>query len=92
MTHSEAANSFDAYFAGKLDRETTRALHQHLKTCESCQSRVRVQHAMGKSKMKEPSKELTSPETQAAMARNRDLLVKILLLLVFAWAIHRFRP
>ncbi len=47
---------------------------------------------MGKSKMKEPSKELTSPETQAAMARNRDLLVKILLLLVFGWAVYRLRP
>jgi hypothetical protein len=92
MTHAEASQSFDAYFAGSLDRESTRALHQHLKTCESCQSRVRVQHAMGKSSLKETSKELTSPETQAAIARNRDLLIKILLLLVFGWAIYRLRP
>ncbi len=30
MTHSEASASFDAYFAGSLDRESSvRALHLH---------------------------------------------------------------
>jgi anti-sigma factor RsiW len=89
MTHAEAEAQFAAYNEGKLDRETTRAFHQHLKGCEACQSRVRLQNLVGKSKGRQASNALTSPETQAAIARNRDLLIKILLLLVLGWAVAR---
>ena len=89
MTHAEAEAQFGAYNEGKLDRETTRAFHQHLKGCEACQSRVRLQNLVGKAKGRQKALELTSPETQAAIARNRDLLVKILLLIVFGWAVAR---
>jgi hypothetical protein len=89
MTHAEAEAQFAAYNEGKLSREETRAFHQHLKGCETCQSRVRLQNLVGRSKKHQASNELTSPETQASIARNRDLMVKILLLLVLAWAVTR---
>ena len=91
MTHAEAERSFDAYFANKLDRAQVRGLHLHLKDCEVCQSRVRLQNALGKSARTGLSKSLTSPETQAAMARNRDLLIKILILMAIAWGATRLR-
>jgi hypothetical protein len=91
MTHAEAERSFDAYFANTLDREQVRGLHLHLKDCEACQARVRLQRALGQAAQSGPSKALTSPETQAAMARNRDLLVKILILLALAWGATRLR-
>jgi hypothetical protein len=91
MTHPEAEASFDAYFAGTLGREDVRGLHQHLKGCEACQARVRLRNAVGKSARARPASALVSPETQAAMARNRDLLIKILLLMAVAWAAVRFK-
>ena len=89
MTHAEAQACLGAYLSGGLDRESTRGLHAHLKECEACQSHVRLQHALGKSA--QPVLTGLPPETQAAMARNRDLLVKILLLLVFGWAVFKMR-
>lgn len=89
MTHAEAESLFPAYNKGLMDRAQVRAFHAHLKECEACQSRVRLQATWTRSKQSLPRAELTSPETQKAIARNRDLLIKILLLLVLAWGITR---
>jgi hypothetical protein len=89
VTHAEAERSFDAYFASTLDRAQVRGLHLHLKDCEACQARVRLQNALGHAQKRRSAQALTSPEVQAAMARNRDLLVKILLLLALAWGATR---
>lgn len=89
MTHNEADRIFSIYQHGSLDREQTRAFHQHLKECETCQSKVRIQSTLMRSKQGEPAD--FSGETQKAMARNRDLLVKLLLLMVAAWAVYRMR-
>lgn len=91
MTHSEATNAFPAYFNGTLGREEVRGLHAHLKDCDACRARVRLQKAIGQSSLQKPSNSLVSPETQSAMARNRDLLVKLLILMVLAWAVFRFK-
>ncbi len=91
MTHQEAQGLFPAYNKGALDRGQTRAFHAHLKECEVCQSTVRMQSTWAKASQAAPDLSLASPETQKAIARNRDLLIKILLLLVLAWAVHRFK-
>ncbi len=91
MTHTEAESLFPAYNKSLLDRGQTRAFHAHLKECEACQARVRLQSTWARSKSSLPSAELTSPETQKAIARNRDLLIKILLMMVIAWAATRLK-
>lgn len=91
MDHPQAETLLPAYFAGRLDRETMRAFHAHLKGCEICRSRMRLQKAVAQSEGDRPDKSLTSPDTQAQIARNRDLLIKILLLMIFAWFVWKFK-
>lgn len=91
MTHREAEALFPAYDKGSLERAQVRGFHAHLKDCEACQARVRMQSTWAKASQAAPDLSLASPETQKAIARNRDLLIKILLLLVFAWAVFRLR-
>lgn len=91
MNHREAERLFPAYNKGALERAQVREFHAHLKECEICQSRVRMQSTWAKASQAAPDLSLASPETQKAIARNRDLLIKILLLLVFAWAVFRLR-
>lgn len=89
MTHSEAEKVWEAYQAGELPREDTRRLHQHMKECEACQARVRVQATLSKAARR--SLDTADPDrVERQMARNRDLLVKFLLLAVAAWAVYRF--
>jgi hypothetical protein len=37
-----------------------------------------------------PARDLTDPETQKQIARNRDLLIKILALGIAAWAVFKW--
>lgn len=92
MTHAEAERLLPAYHAGALDREGTRALHAHFKDCELCRSGIRLRRAAAQRGL--PEKDaggLVSPEVQGQIARNRDLLVKILLLGVAAWAVWKWK-
>jgi hypothetical protein len=91
MTHAGAERLYDSYFQGKLDRAATRELHAHFKDCELCRSRIRLQRAAARSAGDSPAPGLASPETQRQIARNRDLLVKILLLGVAAWAVFKWK-
>ena len=91
MNHREAEALFPAYNQGALERSQVRDFHAHLKACEACQAHVRMQSTWAKASQAAPDLSLASPETQKAIARNRDLLIKILLLLVFAWAVFRLR-
>ena len=90
MTHAEAERLYDRYSQGKLERAETRELHAHFKDCELCRSRIRLQRAAAPS---DDGRErgLSSPETQRQIARNRDLLIKILLLGVAAWAVLKWK-
>ena len=93
MDHARATQVLPAYESGALGREETRDLHAHFKACEACQSRIRLRRAAaqagGPGRLRPRGPE--DPETQRMMARNRDLLVKILLLLVAAWAVFKWR-
>jgi hypothetical protein len=91
MTHNEAEKLYGAYQKGSLSREQVKDFHAHLKGCEACQSRFRMQNMLGKAQVRKTEQSLLSPETQAAMARNRDLLVKLLILLILAWAVFKFK-
>jgi hypothetical protein len=93
MEHREAEALLPAYEAGRLDREGTRALHAHFKACEACQSRIRLRRAAASAGPRAAGRAqgLSDPETQRMIARNRDLLIKILLLLVAAWAVFKWR-
>lgn len=91
MTHDQAVPLLDAYRHGRLDREVVRQLHAHFKDCEACRSLIRLQRAAleGRTAMDELG--LVSPEIQKQMARNRDLMIKILLLMFFALLVWRHR-
>ena len=91
MTHAEAERLQERYFQGKLDRAETRGLHAHFKDCELCRSRIRLRRAAAPSGADAEGRGLSSPETQRQIARNRDLLVKILLLGVAAWAVFKWK-
>jgi|GEM_PF-4492278 hypothetical protein len=91
MTHAEAERLHERYFQGKLDRAETRDLHAHFKDCELCRSRIRLRRAAAPSDGALESPGLSSPETQRQIARNRDLLIKILLLGVAAWAVFKWK-
>jgi hypothetical protein len=91
MTHGEAEKLYLAYQKGTLSREQVRDFHAHMKGCETCQSRFRMQNMLGKAQARKSDQSLLSPETQAAMARNRDLLVKLLILLILAWAVIKLK-
>jgi len=90
ITHAEAEALLPAYQAGTLERGQMRALHQHFKECETCRTRIRLRRAVAT-----PSRTfeagLTNPEIQKQVARNRDLLVKILVLMLFGWLVWRLR-
>jgi hypothetical protein len=93
MDHAEAVKLLPAYDAGSLGREDTRALHLHFKGCDACQSRIRLRRAVSHAgpDASGPLQGLADPETQRQIARNRDLLIKILLLMVAAWAVFKWR-
>ena len=92
MEHSEAQSLYPAYNNGSLSREQVRDFHAHLKTCEDCRSRIRVQGAAARSKVsKAKDLSLASPETQAQMAKNRDLLIKVLALMALGWLVWRLK-
>ncbi len=90
MSHSEAEALLPGYQAGSLSREKVRALHQHFKDCEACRTRIRLQRAVS-GQVSADDDRFSSPEIQKQMARNRDLLVKILILFVFALLVWRLR-
>ena len=91
MEHAEAQSLFTAYFNGTLSREQTRALHVHFKDCEACRSRIRLEKAMGDRKLRLDDNSLASPQVQNQIAKNRDLLIKILLLFALAWAVYKYK-
>lgn len=91
MDHPQALGLMQAYFDGSLDRATVRELHAHLKDCEDCRSRIRLRKAGLQAGPVKDDRGLASPELQAQMARNRELLIKILALLVLAWAVWKYR-
>jgi hypothetical protein len=78
------------YNRGDLDREQTRAFHIHLKSCEICQASMRVRHAAAKAKQAGPEDELP-PALKAHVAKNRDLLVKILILLALGALVFKLK-
>jgi len=91
MDHAQASSLIKDYFAGRLDREMTRALHAHFNTCDACRARLRLQKAGVLASRDLMDRGLAAPETQAQIARNRDLLIKILLLMVLAWFVWKFK-
>ena len=91
MEHAEAQSLFPAYFGGSLPREQTRDLHQHFKGCEACRTRIRLEKTMGDRMLGEVGKSLSSPQVQGQIAKNRDLLIKILLLFALAWAGYKYK-
>jgi hypothetical protein len=91
MTHADAERLYDRYFQGKLERAETRGLHAHFKDCELCRSRIRLRRAAAPAGDSLEARALSSPETQRQIARNRDLLIKILLLGVAAWAVFKWK-
>lgn len=84
MDHQRAEGLWADYDAGRLDRATVRELHEHLKGCELCRSRVRLRKLSQGGRQAMEDRNVASPEIQAQMARNRDLLVKVLILMAFA--------
>jgi anti-sigma factor RsiW len=91
MDHGEAKGLFPAYFAGRLDPATARELQRHIKDCEACRTRVGLERASIKAKPGRDERGLASPETQQQMSRNRDLLIKILMLMVFAYFVLKMK-
>jgi anti-sigma factor ChrR (cupin superfamily) len=91
MDHDEAESKFNDYFKGRLDREAARELAVHFKSCEACRSRIRLQKAVVQGRKSESDRGMASPEIQAQMGRNRDLLIKILLVMLLAWLVYKFK-
>jgi len=91
MDHAQADSLLKDYFAGRLDRETVRALHGHFKECQACRSRMRLLKAGMDGERLRPDLGPAAPEVQAQIVRNRDLLIKILLLMLLAWFVWKFK-
>ncbi|HTB23488.1 MAG TPA: zf-HC2 domain-containing protein [bacterium] len=89
--HAQAEALLKEYFAGRLDRETVRALHAHFKDCEACRSNLRVRKAEIHRTGGNPGRGLDSPELQAKIVHNRNLLIQVLLLMLLAWFIWKFK-
>ena len=91
LTHAQAEALLPGYQDGSLSREQVRGLHAHFKDCEACRSRIRLRRAMATGRQAGKESSGLPPEVQAQMARNRDLMIKILALMVFALLVWRFR-
>ena len=91
MDHSEAQSLFADYFAGRLDRQATRALHGHFKECEICRTRIRLERAQLLGGRGPRERAPGAPDIQAQMARNRDLLIKILLVMIAAYFVYKMK-
>lgn len=90
MEHAEAQRLLPDYNRGALTREQVRAFHAHLKGCEACQASLRVRHAAAKARQAGPQDELP-PALQAHVVKNRELLVKILLVMLLGALIFKIR-
>ncbi len=95
MDHARAASLQEDYFRGRLDRATVRELHEHLKACEECRSRVRLRRAGAdaerEGRIGRGARDADMDAIQARIVGNRNLLIQILLLLVFAWFVWRMK-
>ncbi|MGH7442127.1 MAG: hypothetical protein ACREKE_05570 [bacterium] len=93
MEHAQVEPLLKDYFAGSLDRAATRELHVHFKTCEICRSRMRLRLAGAESDRERRRSDRGSapPEIQARIAGNRNLLIQILLLMIFAWFVWKMK-
>lgn len=92
MEHEQAQRLFKDYFSGRLGGEQGRAFQQHIKGCEACRTRVRLESARVRGTLQNEDRGLAAPAVQEQMARNRDLLIKVLLLLglaFFVWKMKR---
>jgi hypothetical protein len=92
MEHEQAQRLFRDYFEGRLAGAQAREFQQHLKSCEPCRTRVRLESARVRGTLQNEDRGLASPAVQEQMARNRDLLIKILLLAglaFFVWKMKR---
>jgi hypothetical protein len=90
MEHNEAQRLLPDYNRGSLTREQVRAFHAHLKGCEACQASMRVRHAVAKAKQAGPDESLP-PALQAHVVKNRELLVKILLVMLLGALIFKLK-
>lgn len=91
MTHAEAQAALAAYHANALDRESVRSFHAHLKGCEDCRRSIRLRRADLGRQSKRGQKKALMTEVEARMAKNRDLLIKILLLGALAALFFRLK-
>jgi predicted anti-sigma-YlaC factor YlaD len=91
MDHAEAQRALPDYFAGRLGREDVRALHAHLKDCEACRSHIRLSKAQLDDTRMRPARDLGSPEVQAQIVKNRNLLLQVLALMLFAYFVWKFK-
>lgn len=91
MDHAEAAPLLADYFAGRLDKARSRELQRHFKDCDACRLRISVVRAGKKGGLGGLDRAPAAPGIQEQMARNRDLLVKILLLMAFAFFVMKMR-
>lgn len=91
MTHAEAQASLVAYHANALDRDAVRRFHAHLKDCEDCRRSMRLRRADLGVRRNRFRRENLPPEVQSQMAKNRDLLIKVLLLGALAALFFRLK-
>ena len=68
MKHLEALRVLPRYFESGLDRETTRAFHEHLKTCTECREQIKL---MRKFRQKSNTEEAPDPARDRRRSRGR---------------------
>lgn len=91
MDHARAEGLFDDYRAGRLDRETTRELHQHFKVCEDCRLRIRLERARVDGARNSGDQGQPASGAERQIRNNRVQLFWILALMLFAYFIWKVK-
>jgi hypothetical protein len=91
MTHDEALQIYDAYFAGSLGREEVRAFHAHMNTCEDCKVRLRAMRAAAPAPGFVRRGAAGEDKLQEILRRNRIMVYAVVAILICFFFFFRLK-
>ena len=75
MKHLEALRVLPRYFEGALDRETTRAFHEHLKHCSDCRDQIRQMRSFAQRRSGDAPRQ--EGRRRSRLVRNKKINLRI---------------
>jgi anti-sigma factor RsiW len=93
ITHDEALQQMEAYFANQLSRDEVRAFHAHMNSCEDCKVRLRTMRAAapnpGFSRLQSPASQ--EAKLQEILRRNRVIMYAVLAVMICFFFFFRLK-